>query len=257
MPTAPDSLPPSDGHRGRGVVQAEQTAEGVLANLPSAVHDSAEDVRSGEVTVRIESEGKKRRASVCDVIGLEQANMAWPPGGVGGAQPAEIRSIEMDLRQFTKLSEEYKFRLTKKRIKQEFSKLKEICDRNDGKVDGPVVQDWLRLQSQQRRREARKVARSLFVAAGASVLAAAIVCRGLAYCSHTPPGRCWVLTTHHSCMVDDDNSGYLVREEVADLTEELKAIYPEYEINPPLDLDVRTTCSAPNKSGTAVAASSN
>ena len=43
---------------------------------------------------------------------------------------------------------------------------------------------------------------------------------------------------------DDDNSGYLVREEVADLTEELKALYPEYKIDPPLDLDVRINMHA-------------
>ena len=88
----------------------------------------------------------------------------------------------------------------------------QLSEREDGKIDPSVAQDWIRHQSQLHRREARKVARSLFMAA------------------------------------DDDNSGYLVREEVADLTDEMKVLYPEFELDPPLDLDVggHTATSAPS-----------
>lgn len=169
----------------------------------SVLNSSANGARTGTDVV---SPGKKRRASIHEVIGLVPGSQAWEvKGSDGGKRAAGAARIKyaLDLQQLTKLAEEYRFRLTKKQLKQEFNKLVKFSNRDDGKIDGTLAEDWIRHQSQQHRREARKVARSLFMAA------------------------------------DDDNSGYLVREEVADLTEQLKAMYPEYKFDPPLDLDVR------------------
>lgn len=167
IPTAPASAPPLSGHHGRTMQADVEGGRGT--ELPSAVQSiqaEAEDVRSGEVAAA-RGAGSKRRASICDVIGLDPTKTAWTTGDSGGGKAAQ-NPYEMDLRQFSKLSEQLNFKLTKKRLKDEFTKLASLCDRDDGKADGRAVEDWVRYQSQQHRREARKVARSLFVAAGAS-----------------------------------------------------------------------------------------
>ena len=87
---------------------------------------------------------------------------------------------------------EYKFRLTKLQIRDEFDSLVKVEGRGDGKVGPKVCQDWIRHTAQGQRREARKVARSLFVTA------------------------------------DDDNSGFLEKEEVAQVAAGLKKKYPEF-----------------------------
>jgi hypothetical protein len=177
--------------------------------LPSAVNAGAIDVQTGKAANSFgrsrDSPRSLRSSSFFEVIGLPPPKTAWAPGESGG--DASPKSCSLDLHDLAKVAEHYKLRMTKKRLKEEFHKLVKICDRDDGKMDGQTALDWVRYQSQQQRRQARKVARSLFMVA------------------------------------DDDNSGFLVREEVADLTEELKAIYPEYEIDPPLNLDVRTSAA--------------
>lgn len=178
--------------------------------LPSAVNADANDVQTGKAVdsfgrTRASPPRSLRSASFFELTGLHPPKTAWAAGESGGE--ASPKSYSLDLHDLAKVTDHYKLRLTKKRLKEEFNKLVKISDRDDGKVDGQTVLDWTRYQSQQHRRQARKVARSLFMVA------------------------------------DDDNSGFLNREEVADLTEELKAIYPEFELDPPLNLDVRSSAA--------------
>lgn len=171
-----------------GVIGGDTNDNDVVDDIPSKLQQH--DVRKGEsastASAAPDSVARRRRASIVEALN----GSGWDDEDAG-----------LDHEQLGKLAEEYKFRLTKDQIRDRFDSMAKVEGREDGKIGPKLVEDWIRQTAQGQRRDARKVARSLFVTA------------------------------------DDDSSGFLEKDEVAQVAASLKKKYPEFGLDPPFDLE--------------------